>query len=81
MVPNTPEQWQAWVAALPESELWSKTVAANSMAFTTRLQQEGRTLPEIQHVLELLVRRLVGAQLKIPEGGMYDLQEMARRAP
>ena len=76
MAPTTSDQWAAWVEGLPEQELWDKTVAANTMVFVRRLQQEGQTLPEVEGILRLLVGRLLHAELRIPDGGAFDLHEM-----
>lgn len=80
-MPTTLEQWLSWVDNVPQAELWSKTITANSMPFVTRMQQEGWSLGDIEQIVTRLAHRLVAAQLPVPQGGAFDLQEKVQQSP
>jgi hypothetical protein len=68
--PNTPDEWEAYIAALTGPDLLSKAMAANSVSFVRMLEEDGLPPDEIENVLVLFARRLE-ADDQMVAGGTY----------
>lgn len=71
MNPQTPQEWQAYVASLSDRDLWTQTALVNSMAFVGKMKREGLLLPEINSIVNLFVKEMLTRGLKLPEGGVF----------
>lgn len=71
------QDWESYIGALAGQPLWSKAIAANTIAFSDALRADGLTMLEVKQVMLLFVRQLVATGMKVPEGGAFDLVGMA----
>jgi len=51
MIPETLDEWGAYISRLEGEELWSKAIAANTLEFVQVLQEEGFEPSEIAQIL------------------------------
>jgi len=79
--PTTLSDWEAYVKALAGEALRSKGINANTQPFVDILRQEGYTMLEIKEIITYFVRQFVATDQKMPEGGAFDMLEIARKDP
>jgi len=79
--PKTIPEWEAYIEGLDRTDLWSQCRAANSFPFTRKLQAEGMTMGQIEVVLTLFARRMIELEVKLPEGGAFDLHHLVEKDP
>ena len=79
--PTTLPEWEIYIGQLSGADLWSKAVNANTLRLVKALLFEGMDLAEIEQIMVFFVRRLMETEVKIPEGGMFDLVSLARTDP
>lgn len=79
--PETLQDWAAYVATLDGERLVSKARAANTVAFTRTLGDEGLTPDEIETVLGLFARQAARRGVRIGDAGLFDFDALAKRAP
>jgi hypothetical protein len=75
---ETLSDWQGYVLSLSREELSAKCRGANSMQFVKAMRSEGYSLTFIESVLKLFVRRMVELEVRLPEGGAFDLREIQK---
>ena len=73
MNPQTVEEWGRYVSTLSGEALWSKGVAANTLAFVMDLQTEGKSGDEIVDILLLFALQFErdGQALPVDMPGQY----------
>lgn len=79
--PETLADWAGYVATLDGAALVSKARAANSIAFTTRLGEDGLSSDEIETVLILFARQVARRGVHVGGDGLFDLRDLAQRTP
>ena len=79
--PETIAEWEAYIEALPREKLWSKCRAANTFTFARTLITEGMVMEDLATVMRLFVRRMVELQIKLPEGGAFNLYKISETDP
>lgn len=82
MEPQLFSEWTAYVKSLAGMNLRSKAIAINTQKFMDLMKsKEDFTTNQVKQIILLFVRQLVATGQKIPEGGAYDLVELARLDP
>lgn len=79
--PSTIPEWEAYIEALPRERLWSQMRAVNSFTFAKALITEGSTMGDLETIVKLFTRRMVSLEIKLPEGGAFNLHEIAHFDP
>lgn len=64
--PVTLEDWQGYVALLPNDKLFSEALGANSLAFVTTLREEGLSPQDTVAVLLAFAAELSDRGLAVP---------------
>lgn len=64
--PVTLEDWQGYVALLPDSELFSQALGANTPAFVSSLREEGMSPQDTVAVLLAFASELSDRGLAVP---------------
>lgn len=73
------EQWALLIEVLDREDLWSKLVAANNQSFVDVMAEEGYMPAETEAVVAMLAKRALRLEMKLPEGGAFDLRRLARQ--
>ncbi len=79
--PVTIPEWDAYILDLSREELWSKCRAVNTFTFCKTLITEGSTMGQLETVVKLFARRMVELEVKLPEGGAFDLHDLVAKDP
>jgi hypothetical protein len=66
MNPVTFDEWRIYIAELPDSELFSQAVGANTLAFVDALKEEGQTPKFAVSILSLFADALSQRNLAVP---------------
>jgi len=77
MRPETLDEWKAYIDQLAGDQLRNKTIQANRQPFVDTLLEEGLSMSDIEQVFVFLVGQMKAVGMKIPEGGAFDLIEIA----
>jgi hypothetical protein len=67
MNPNTVEEWAEYIKTLDGPQLWSKSIAANSIEFVRILQEELFSPEEITEIFLLFALQFVEVDMAPPE--------------
>lgn len=76
-MPQTIEEWNVYISQLAGESLRSKGINANTQMFADALMEEGYELADVERIVLAFVRQFVATGQKIPEGGAWDMVEMA----
>lgn len=79
--PQSMDDWEDYVSALSGEGLRSNVINANTQAFVNLMLDEGYRLAEIEAIMRKFVRRMAGLEMKIPEGGAFDLIQIYEEDP
>lgn len=79
--PRTLSEWEAYIEGLDRTALWSQCRAANSFKFVRTLMAEGMALAQVETILTMFARRMKELEVKVPEGGAFDLHGLLARDP
>jgi hypothetical protein len=74
--PVTLQEWEDYIASLSREDLWSQCRSANTMAFVRRIMAEGNSMGFVERILQLFVARMLAEDVKVPEGGAFDLHQV-----
>ena len=77
---RTLPEWAAYISALAGDALRSKAIAANSQQFADVLRATGIEIDMLRAILLLFCRQFLATGQKIPDGGIYELRQMAFEA-
>lgn len=69
MNPVTFDDWRLYIAELPDSDLFSQAIGANTLAFVETLKEEGQTPKFAVAVLALFAEALTQRDLAVPTFG------------
>ncbi len=78
-IPETLEDWKAYVAILHGPELLAKAKAANSLIFVKTMQEEGMEADDIVEILRAFAQRMRQVQVAVPtryDGAYMDLTSL-----
>lgn len=78
MNPQSIEEWDSYIEVLSDEDLWSQSVSANTESFAQELLHEGFSVMFVKRVVQLFAKQLASRNLKIPDGGAYDMHTLAR---
>jgi len=78
---ETIEDWEVYISQLAGKALRSKARAANSQAFVDIMLDEGHDLAFVEQIVLAFVRQLARTGGYIPEGGAFDMANMADLDP
>tara|TARA_Y100000310_G_scaffold345749_1_gene469237 strand:+ start:5135 stop:5395 length:261 start_codon:yes stop_codon:yes gene_type:complete len=79
--PVTIPEWESYIETLPREKLWSQCRAVNTFTFARTLITEGMTMGQLETVVKLFARRMVEMEIKLPEGGAFDLHALVQKDP
>ena len=79
--PVSISEWEQYIDDLDRGELRNQTINVNSYPFVQSLRGESFTMDEVQQVVRLFTRRMVQLEVPLPEGGAFDLVEIAEKDP
>lgn len=77
MKPDELDEWEEYVSMLAGRELQAQTDTANSQAFISMMAEEGRDVAWCRQILMLFVRQCKAVGVRLPSGGMYNLDIIA----
>jgi len=79
--PKTLGEWEAYIHSLSGQGLRSNVINANKQRFVNLLLTEGYELAEIEDIMRAFVRRMAALEMKLPEGGSFDLMALYEEDP
>jgi hypothetical protein len=71
------KDWAEYAQSLAGMPLWSKTINCNTQSFASDMLKRGNSMSDVEEILLYFTRQLKAVGMKIPEGGAYDLVQMA----